>query len=223
MSPGQRLPWGVRRFTLGPLRVNTYVVAGEGECLVVDPGACRGLLESLAGMGCRVGVALVTHGHFDHVAGVPCLASRGFQVAGHPMAPEWALEFARWARSMGLDVPLEPFNLDLELRDGAALEVAGLRLEAFYTPGHSPDHIVYLERRLGLAFTGDLIFRGSVGRDDIPGGSPEELARSLTRLVGLLSPRHLLLPGHGPETTLGEELALNRLLRLYVAMGTHDS
>ena len=162
---------------------------------------------------------LVTHGHFDHVAGVACLASRGFLVAGHPAAPAWARDFASWARGLGIDAVVDDFSVDVELVDGSRPAASSLELEALHTPGHSPDHMVYVARRERLAFTGDLLFKGSIGRDDIPGGSPEELSSSLRRLVESLEPDYLLLPGHGPETRLEEELRGNQLLRLYIAPG----
>jgi len=221
----ERVAGGVWRLVVGAFRVNTYISVGGGECLVVDPGDCRVVGAALRRLACRRGVVLVTHGHFDHVAGVACASSRGFRVGGHPMTPYWALDFAAWARSVGVEVNVEPFTLDFELADGARVDAAGLALEALHTPGHSPDHMVYVDHGRRLAFTGDLIFKGSIGRDDIPGASPEDLARSLARIAETLDPDYTLLPGHGPETTLGDELRSNMLLKLYIASkdGTHTA
>ncbi len=214
---------GVWRLTVGELTVNTYVVdAGSGKCIVVDPGDCSTVWKTIQDLDCRDGIVLITHGHFDHVAGVPCLQAAGYPIGGHPEAASWAVRFASWARSMGIDAKVEEFNVSLPLSDGSIVEVGRASLEAMYTPGHSPDHLIYIDRGRGIIFTGDLVFKGGVGRSDIPGGSPTMLAWSIERLLREAPTGSLLLPGHGPETTLDKEAGNLRSTISLLSRGTHE-
>jgi len=203
------------RLVTGPLDVNTYIAVGPGgDCLVVDPGSCTPVARWLERLGCRRVVVAVTHGHFDHVGGVDCLVERGAVLAAHPLEPRVSVESARTARSLwGLPVEPQSSRVLLELGEGSILEAGGLRLRVHHTPGHSPDHIILHDSRAGLAFVGDLVFAGSVGRVDMPGASPLEMVRSLERLPTLLGAGTRLLPGHGPETLMARELEGNPFLR----------
>ncbi|WP_062662212.1 MBL fold metallo-hydrolase [Aeropyrum camini] len=183
-----------------------------GECLVIDPGGAE-VLDLLSRLGCRDVVVAITHGHFDHVAAVEPLVARGAVVAAHPLAPRVAEAYAELGVKMGYLTATPRFGVDIELSEGKTLEAAGLSLRILYTPGHSPDHIVLHEPRLRLAFTGDLIFMGSIGRVDIALGDPAAMERSLARIARELPPETRLLPGHGPETTLGRELLHNPYLQ----------
>ncbi|BAA80250.1 conserved hypothetical protein [Aeropyrum pernix K1] len=202
----------LERLSLGVLQVNTYVAAAGGECLVVDPGGPE-VLEALERLGCRDIVVALTHGHFDHVAGVEHLAARGAVVAAHPQTPRVAEAYADLGVKMGYLKGVPRISVDVELVDGSTLRAAGLSLKAIHTPGHSPDHIVLYDQARGLAFTGDLIFRGSIGRVDIALGDGEAMARSLARIVRELPRGTRLLPGHGPETTLEYEILHNPFLQ----------
>ncbi len=193
--------------------MNTYVLEAGGECLVVDPGCCS-LDEVLESLGCRRVVIAVTHGHFDHTAGVDCVKEqwRGL-LAAHPQEPVVALASAEIGRAWGFSVEPQKSAVDLKLVEGSHLSIGPLSFHVYHMPGHSPDHIVLYSPEASIAFTGDLVFAGSIGRVDLPGSDPNAMAASLKRLVAILSPETRILPGHGPETTLARELEYNPFLR----------
>lgn len=202
----------VERVTSGPLEVNTYILESGGECLVVDPGCCS-LDRVLEGLGCRRVIIAVTHGHFDHTAGVDCLRERWEAlVAAHPMEPLVARASAELGRAWGFSVEPQRSRVDVELVDGSRLRVGSVELVAYHTPGHSPDHLVLHAPREMLAFTGDLLFAGSVGRVDLPGGDAGAMAASLRRMASTLPGNTRILPGHGPETTMQREAEGNPFL-----------
>lgn len=209
----------VKRAVTGPLATNTYVVKPSlgSTCMVVDPGDC-GYEELLDRLGCEIVTVVATHGHFDHVLGVDCL-EEGRVGAFLISEEDWpmvgaSIEFARM--NWGLDpAPLRSRPTGW-LRDGDRLCVGPVCFTAMHTPGHSPGHMVLHlspERGQGILFSGDLLFRGSVGRTDLPGGSWEELRRSLERLLARVRDGDLVLPGHGDATTVGEEKRFNPFLR----------
>ncbi len=203
----------IRRIVLGPLQVNTYLVAGAGgDCIVVDPGDCS-MVEEVERAGCERVIVAVTHGHFDHTQGVDCLVGAGARLAAHPQEPRVARASVELARLIGIAASVQESEPDIVLYDGGVFEAAGLRLEVLHTPGHSPDHIVLYDRAAGVAFTGDLVFKGSIGRVDIPGSDPRAMVDSLMRVVSVVDPGTRLLPGHGPETHMGYELEYNPFLR----------
>jgi hydroxyacylglutathione hydrolase len=187
----------VAQLVLGPFQSNCYVVrlAGREDAVVVDPG-WQGegprIEAALAGARC-VGI-LVTHGDIDHIGAVPEFAeATGAQV----YAP--ADERAQLAR--------EP---DVLLRGGEILELAGLVFETVRVPGHTLGHLAFYAQ--GALFSGDVLFAGSVGRTDRPGGGWEALLDSIRLLVERFPPETAVCPGHGPETTLAREVASNPFL-----------
>ncbi|WP_052883135.1 MBL fold metallo-hydrolase [Thermoproteus tenax] len=189
----------VERVVVGPLETNCYLICKGSECLVVDPGAePERIAERLAGRG--VAAIVATHLHFDHVGAVEALAER-FRAPFIAHRADWELRevFARVAESWGFEAPRlpEPSPAGAELPLG---------LRALHVPGHTPGSIAVLGD--GFVLTGDLLFRGSVGRTDLPGGDWETLVRSVCSLYEL-PPSYAVLPGHGPPTTLGREARAN--------------
>lgn len=178
----------------------------------MDPGDC--IADKVRELGCSDTLIVVTHGHFDHTQGVDCLKQAGAALAAHPMEPRVARESARIARRWGIDATIQESTPDLELSEATQLGLGDHVFNVVYTPGHSPDHIIlYTTTWRPMAIVGDLIFKGGVGRVDLPGSSPAEMRASLRKVTGLLSPSTLLLPGHGPETVMGEEIRWNPFLR----------
>lgn len=203
-----------RRFPSGPLQTNTYLVWGSsGEGFIVDPaGGADAILSFAAERGVAVRSVLLTHGHPDHVGGLPELLERveagvgiGAGDAGMLRSPDQ--ETTRW---LGFD--FRGISSFTELADGDSIEIGDMEIAVIGTPGHTPGGVCYLvskeEGEPGLLLSGDTLFAGSVGRTDLPRGDGEELARSLERLATL--PDSLpVLPGHGPETTIGAERVRN--------------
>jgi hydroxyacylglutathione hydrolase len=204
-------------FPAGAWGTNCYLVApaaGE-ECVIIDPGHHR--LKPVA--------VILSHGHIDHVASVvPVCGAHDVPAWIHPADrymmgdPEKALGRAIGAQLMGELTVGEPDDVR-ELSDGAALSLAGLDLVVAHAPGHTKGSVTFRlpETPTGdippILFSGDLLFAGSVGRSDLPGGDPAELLESLGRVCLPLDDSTVVLPGHGPQTTIGQERAANPYLR----------
>lgn len=210
---GQRSTVIVEGYTLGVFQSNTYVLAArEGSgAVVVDPGQDAGPLvgERLGKHGLNLEAVLLTHGHIDHIWSAQAVADgAGVPAYIHP-ADRFMLDdpgAALGRLGMGrleIGVPSDV----RDLADGDFFHVDGLRIEVRHTPGHTPGHCVFVTD--GILISGDLIFAGSVGRTDFPGGSFEELMESIRRIVLPMEDDVVILSGHGPETTVGRERRTN--------------
>jgi glyoxylase-like metal-dependent hydrolase (beta-lactamase superfamily II) len=202
----------VDRFALGPLQTNCYVVraaATAPACVVVDPGGeAPELVLQLERLGTTCAAILVTHGHFDHLGGVADLAESTSAPVYMPEGERDRLE--RYSEFAPAGVPGRPHTPDHLLEGGETIEVADILFECISIPGHSPAHIAfYADLHL---FSGDLLFAGSVGRVDLPGGDWDTLLESVRTLADRYPPETIVYPGHGPETTLGAELERNPFL-----------
>jgi glyoxylase-like metal-dependent hydrolase (beta-lactamase superfamily II) len=206
------MPLVVDTYGLGPLQTNCYVVRAERgapDAVVVDPGGDAAQLRlELAGMGASCAAILVTHGHFDHVGGVGDLA----EGTGAPVyMPEGERErLERYPELAPAGAPGRAWPVDHLLHGGETLDLAGVTFECIAIPGHSPAHVAF--HADGCLFSGDLLFAGSVGRVDLPGSDWDTLLASVRMLAERFPPKTVVHPGHGPETTLGVELARNPFL-----------
>jgi glyoxylase-like metal-dependent hydrolase (beta-lactamase superfamily II) len=206
------MPIVVDRFVLPQsYESNCYVVRverGAPDAAVIDVGGSTAPLRlELARMGTRTAGILVTHSDVDHIAGVAELAEgTGAEV----WMPAGEAEALRSGRTRG-GGPVRAHDPEHEVRDGDTVAVAGVTFEVVGIPGHSHDHVAYATE--GHLFSGDLLFAGSVGRVDLPGGDGETLLASVRRLVDRYGEDAVVHPGHGGDTTLGRELATNPFLR----------
>jgi hydroxyacylglutathione hydrolase len=203
-----------RCFTVGPLQENCWIVrpAGGDRALVIDPGdEAERLQGAIEDLGVTVEAILLTHTHFDHVGAVAPLA----RATGAPVyCPE--LETAVLADIMsyvfpGLG-PYESYDADETVAGGERLELAGLMLDVIFTPGHSPGHVSYSIPDEQVVLSGDVLFQGSIGRTDLPGGDFPTLMRSIATLLDALPDETRVLPGHMGTTTLARERAGNPFL-----------
>jgi len=191
----------IRRLVVGPLLTNCYLLSAGEEAALVDPGDLSPELEQ-ALQGKELRYILLTHGHFDHADAAELLHARtGAPILYHP---EERTTF--W--SMGRKPP----PLGRGLSDGDRIVLGTEELLVWHLPGHTPGSVAFLWERGRTALVGDLLFAGSVGRTDLPGGSWELLERSLKRLLEL-DGSWRVLPGHGPETDLARERRENPFLR----------
>jgi glyoxylase-like metal-dependent hydrolase (beta-lactamase superfamily II) len=202
----------VETLTVGPLQENCYLIIDEpsGAAALVDPGdEGDRVVAAVRSAGARLEAVWITHAHMDHVGGIAAV-KRAFDVpvylhpADEPLyriADRQAAAFGLW-----MEPPPPP---DRELSDGQRLTLGGLEFKVIHAPGHAPGHVVILGH--GAAFCGDCIFAGSIGRTDLPMSDPRRLAASLERIASL-PPETILYPGHGPATTVGDELVTNPFL-----------
>jgi hydroxyacylglutathione hydrolase len=203
----------LERQAVEPFMKNGYVLAcpQSRQAAYIDPGDEAPLLvDWIKQRNLQLQAVINTHGHLDHISGVskvkqewavPVYLHRGDEEYYHALSQQ-----AQW---FGLDYPPAP-GIDRYLEDGQELEVGNLRLKVHHTPGHSPGGVC-LEVD-GHLFCGDLIFAGSVGRTDLPGGSYETLIKSIREKVLPLGDDMILHPGHGPDTTIAKERQFNPFL-----------
>jgi hydroxyacylglutathione hydrolase len=194
---------------------NAYVVVSDDDtAVVVDAPPDPDLIGShLAKMDVAVVGILLTHGHIDHTGGAGKLAAgSGAVTYVHPDDDFLTLHPVEQVRAMFGSTPPGSYDVPEVIHDlshGQILDLAGFSFEVRHTPGHTPGHCCFLLADQGLLFSGDQLFAGSVGRTDLPRGSWDDLISSMREQVMTLDDEVVVLPGHGPETTIGRERATN--------------
>jgi len=205
----------VRMFTVGPVAENTYIFRRDGSdrALIVDPGEeAPKLLNAIEQLGVTLDGILLTHTHFDHVGAVaPVAKATGAEVwvpeLEKPVLAD-IMSFVPWA-GFG---PYESWDAEHTVSGGEKLELAGFEIDVIFTPGHSPGHVTYSIADEQAVFSGDVLFQGSVGRTDLPGGDWPTLLESIRSLVDSLPETTTVYPGHMGVTSLGAERATNPFL-----------
>ena len=203
----------IESFILGALGNNSYLLfdTESKEAVVIDPSfnpaPIRSVLEDL---GLNLRYILLTHAHFDHIAGVPDLVSSD---SPHPIVAIHRLELPLWNRKgeadrFGFILSNLPIP-DIFLEDGDILELGNTCIQVVFTPGHTPGHLVFYIPEIKVVFTGDLIFFRGVGRTDLPDGDSNLLFQSIDEKILALPPETRLFSGHGPATTVADEMEMN--------------
>jgi glyoxylase-like metal-dependent hydrolase (beta-lactamase superfamily II) len=191
---------------------NAYLVWREGQtfAVAIDPGGeATAMADRLAEEGLFLEAILLTHAHVDHVEGVgPLVGRTGAAVYLHPADRPLYDRAVDQARAFGLSVQPPP-PPDHAITPGQDLVVGDIAFQVRHVPGHSLGHVLFYLEEAGAAFTGDVVFQGSIGRTDLPGGSLEQLMTSLREQVLTLPPDTRLLTGHGPATTVRHEATTN--------------
>src|SRR5215471_16505132 len=217
-SPGNAVELEVRGIVVGLFQENCWIVGSRqrGEAVVIDPGdEPEEILAIARDMGVRVTRVLASHAHLDHImaaraivdaTGAPFLLHRSdLGIAEH--MPQAALQW------LGRDVPPAP-TPDAFPEDGQDIEVAGVTLRVIHTPGHTPGSVSLYAAEAHLLFSGDTLFRESIGRTDLPGGDTETILASIRAKLFTLPEDTRVLPGHMQETTIAHERVHNPFARL---------
>jgi hydroxyacylglutathione hydrolase len=202
--------------TVGPFQENCYVIGDEatGTGAVVDPGdeAVR-IALAVEQTNLEIGQILITHAHIDHVGAVAALVDEyACPVLMHAEAEPMLEQLPTQALMMGLKFG-KVLTVDRYVGDGEVVEVGALKLKSLYTPGHAPGHLAFYDESEALVLSGDVLFAGSVGRTDLFGGNMDLLMQSIYERLLTLPDETRVYPGHGPETTIGEERRHNPFLR----------
>ena len=202
----------VRTITVGAFQENSYLVVDEesGRAVIIDPGGeGQRLVGEIERSKATLDAIWITHAHVDHVGAIASVKERwNVPVYLHPSDRRLFEAAGRQAEVYG--VPFEePPEPDQEFADGQRLSVGSVEMSVMHTPGHSPGHVVIHGN--GIALVGDCLFAGSIGRTDLPMSNPQQLADSLKKIAAL-PPETVVYPGHGPDTTIGEERISNPFL-----------
>ena len=205
----------VRMFTVGPVQENCYLFRRDGSdrALIVDPGdEADRLLHAIDELGVEVEGILLTHTHFDHVGAVaPVAEATGAEVWVPELEKFVLADIMSYVPWPGFG-PYESYDAEHTLKGGEKLELAGFEIDVLFTPGHSPGHVTFSIPDEEVIFSGDVLFQGSVGRVDLPGGDGPTLLESIRTLVESLPEDTTVHPGHMGLTTLGAERASNPFL-----------
>jgi hydroxyacylglutathione hydrolase len=205
----------VRQLAVGAIAENCFVFRREGseKALIVDPGEeAERILAEVEDMGAEVEAILVTHCHFDHIGAVaPVAKATGAPVYCPEIEVPVLADIMAFVPYSGFG-PYESYQADESVKGGETLELADLAIDVVFTPGHSPGHVTYSVRDEEAIFSGDVLFQGSVGRVDLPGGDGPTLMRSIATLLDSHPPATVVYPGHMGVTSLETEQGTNPFL-----------
>ena len=205
----------IYRAIFSPIQVNTYIITGNGsECVIIDCGCYCGaeeqkLEEMLSARELKPVMLLNTHCHLDHVFGNRFMLDRyGLRPWFHEGDRHNYRNAPKHSLIWGLSMEPQP-DPEGYLSDGQVISAAGVTLTVIAVPGHSPGGVAFYSEADAVVFTGDALFAGSIGRSDLPGGDHEQLIENIRERLFVLPPDTVVYPGHGPETTIREEVKHN--------------
>lgn len=206
----------VAYLTVGPVAENTFLAINEeagSAALLIDPGdEPESIKDAIEQSGADVKAILITHTHFDHVGAVKPMADHlGVEVWVPELERHILADINNFIRFPGVG-PFENYEAEHTVKGGERLELAGFEIDVHFTPGHSVGHVSYSIPAEHALFSGDVLFQGSIGRTDLPGGDHQTLLDSIAMLTEKLPPQTAVFPGHMGMTTLEAELASNPFL-----------
>ena len=199
----------IHTIVVGRLQTNCYVLQSDSTALVIDPGdEPERIIRFLEDIAVKPTHIVATHTHFDHVLGVDTIRAKlkiPFLIHHDDLSMFESMQ-SRVRQTMGFSVPPPP-KVDQFLEDGQSIEFGQDKVKVIHTPGHSPGSISLAGQ--GFVLTGDALFNQSIGRTDLPGGDLDTLIRSITQRLFILDDATIVYPGHGPETSIGDEKLAN--------------
>ena len=202
----------IEQIVIGAIQSNCYIIWNDEtrEALIIDPGAdIERILEFIDQEGLSIVAYPTTHGHYDHISKLSEIYDQRPAAIGlHPAALSWCFTSDYNSYPPYYERPEKPSKIEREWKDGETWTDAGFSYEIIHTPGHSPDGVCFYFKEEGLLIAGDTLFRGSMGRVDLPGSDPKLMPSSLARLMELPD-EVVVYSGHGPATTIGHERRTN--------------
>ncbi|MBL4575105.1 MAG: MBL fold metallo-hydrolase [Opitutaceae bacterium] len=203
----------IRIFPAGYIDTNAYLLIDreKGEAVLIDaPHDLWPLVESvLKEEECKLTALFLTHGHWDHTGDAALIQSKGATLYAHPDDRVLIETPETMGRFLPPGVKVEGADIDEELSEGQVLDVLSQKVEIRHVPGHCPGNILLYFEKKGIAFVGDALFRGSIGRTDLPNGNFAELEKSIRERIYTLPENTIVYPGHGPDTSVGFEMKSN--------------
>ncbi len=208
-----------KKLVFNPFQVNTWLVyVNEGACIIIDPACAEDserqiLLDFISTKKLIPEMILATHGHFDHLPGVSFVKDKfDIPFCGHREDLS-LLQFARQqGEHYGFSFDVDPPEFDKFLVDGDIIDWGGGSFRVSHVPGHSRGSLAYHFKESGFVITGDVLFKDSIGRTDLPGGDYDTLIRSIRTKLLVMEDQTLVLSGHGPDTSIGDEKESNPFL-----------
>jgi hydroxyacylglutathione hydrolase len=211
---GNLVKW--TRLPLGPLQTNAYILENQSsECIIFDPGSEGEKLNNfLKDRGLKPLAILLTHAHFDHIGAVDDVRNEwNIPVYIHEKEKDWLVDPAQnGSQFFMLNHVIKVKQADHLIKNEGELQIGTFTFSVLETPGHSPGSISYYCKDSGAVFSGDVLFAGSIGRTDLPGGNYEQLMQSIHEKILTLPEETIVLSGHGPETTIEAEMDSNPFL-----------
>ena len=208
----------MHHLVFNPYEVNTYIVAAsDGQCAIIDPACCSpkeqaALVDYIAAKGLRPVWLINTHGHFDHVIGNAFVCNTWKVKTAAHRDDLFLMENAyRQGEIFGFSVEQPPAP-EVFLKEGDSIDFGDVSLQIFHIPGHSPGSVVLYSTAQKWVIVGDVLFNGSIGRSDLPGGDYDLLIDGIERKLMTLPPDTMVYPGHGTETSIGQERIHNPFL-----------
>lgn len=205
----------IASLTVGPVAENAYLAVNEAnnEAILFDPGEEPDrIAAAIDELGADVKAILITHCHFDHIGAVAPMAEQtGAEVWVPRIERPILANIMAYVPWPGIG-PFESYEAEHDVAGGERLEIAGFEIDVIFTPGHSPGHVTYSIPEHKVIFSGDVLFEGSIGRTDLPGGSTETLLASIETLINELPGETTVCPGHMGTTTLAQESRTNPFL-----------
>lgn len=210
----------ISSFPVSPFVENTYIIWDKtnGDAAIVDPGMMRDderqMVDSfIANNGLSVKYILITHVHIDHVASARWAADKyGAKILGNKIDEQYAAILPEQAAYFRLKLDIEPFAFDQYIEDGDEIRLADEMIRVLFTPGHSAGSLSFYLPDSNFIITGDTLFEGSIGRTDLPGGNYNTIIHSIKNKLLTLPSDAMIYPGHGPSSTIGDELRYNPYL-----------
>jgi len=209
----------IKKFTFNPFQENTYIVFDETkECIIIDPGCYdkdeKATLLNFIDKNKLIPVQLLnTHCHIDHVLGNQMISNNyELKLAAHKYEVPVLEGSAFWGSQYGINGDISP-DIEIYLNEGDCIEFGNSNLDVIFVPGHSPGHIAFVNHDEKLIINGDVLFQGSFGRYDLPGGDLTTLAKSIQKKLLILPDDYKVYAGHMGETTIGEEKYTNPILQ----------